>query len=157
MRGPKPEPISLSEVERKELERFVHRHSTPQQQALRARIILGAAEGKNNSQLARELKVSAETVRLWRRRWLNWQGVSLQDLPVKQRFQDIPRPGRPSQITAEQTNQMLALACEQAKERPISHWTGREIADEVMGRGILKQISPRHAARLLKKGASNRT
>jgi putative transposase len=156
MRGPKPETISLSEVERKALERFVHRHSTPQQQALRARIILGAADGKNNSQLARELKVSAETVRLWRHRWLDWQAVSLQDLPIKQRFQDVPRPGRPSQITAEQSSQMLVLACEQPKERPISHWTGREIADELMTRGIVKQISPRHAARLLKKGASNR-
>jgi putative transposase len=157
MRGPKPEMISLSEVERKELERFVHRHSTPQQQALRARIILGAASGKQNSQLARELEGSAETVRLWRRRWVNWQGVWLQDLPIKQRFQDVPRAGRPSQITAEQSSQMMALACEQPKERPISHWTGREMADELVARGIIKQLSPRHAARLLKKGASSRT
>jgi putative transposase len=51
----------------------------------------------------------------------------------------------------------VALACDQPKERPISHWTGREIADEMMVRGIVKQISPRHAARLLKKGISNRT
>ncbi len=50
---------------------------------------------------------------------------------------------------------MIALACEQPKERPISHWTGREIAEEVMARGIIEHISPRHAARLLKKGISN--
>jgi len=36
--------------------------------------------------------------------------------------------------------------------RPISQWTGREIADELRGRSIVEQISPRHAARLLKKG-----
>jgi putative transposase len=51
---------------------------------------------------------------------------------------------------------LIALACEQPKERPISHWTGREIAEEVMARGIIKYISPRHATRLLKKEISNR-
>ncbi len=50
---------------------------------------------------------------------------------------------------------MVVLACEQPKERPISHWTGREIAEEVMRRGIVAHISPRHAARLLKKGTSS--
>jgi putative transposase len=49
------------------------------------------------------------------------------------------------------------MACEQPKERPISHWTAREIADEMMARGIIAQISPRHAARLLKKGISSPT
>jgi hypothetical protein len=34
---------------------------------------------------------------------------------------------------------------------PISQWTDREIADEVMVQGMSKQISPRHAARLIKK------
>jgi len=49
----------------------------------------------------------------------------------------------------------MALACEQPKGRPITHWTGREIADEVMQRGIIQHISPRHAARLLKRGTCN--
>jgi hypothetical protein len=47
------------------------------------------------------------------------------------------------------------MACEAPSKRPISQWTGREIADEVMRRGIIEQISPRHAARLLKKGISS--
>jgi putative transposase len=54
MRGPKPEPLTLSDVEKTELERLVRRHGTPQQLALRGRIILAAAEGKNNSQVARD-------------------------------------------------------------------------------------------------------
>ena len=155
MRGPKPEAVTLSEAERNDLEELVHRHRTPQQQALRGRIILAAAEGKNNSQIARDLAICVDTVRHWRRRWIGLQAASLDDLPVKERLEDVPRPGRPSQITAEQTCQMVALACEQPKERPISHWTGREIADEVMRRGIVVQISPRHAARLLKKEISS--
>jgi putative transposase len=152
MRGPKPDPLNLSASDRKDLERLVRRHSTSQQMALRGRILLEANAGKNNSQIARELGVSVETVRAWRKRWLALEGVARADLSVAERLADGPRPGRPSQITAEQTCQLLALACEQPKERPISQWTGREIADEVMRRGIIKQISPRHAARLLKKG-----
>jgi hypothetical protein len=54
---------------------------------------------------------------------------------------------------------MAALACDAPAKagRPISQWTGQEIADEMKARGIVEQISPRHAARLLKKGGCNRT
>jgi putative transposase len=157
MRGPKPDLLSLSDIERNELERMVRRHKTAQQVALRARIILEADAGKNNSQIARELGLSVETVRTWRKRWLALQSIALADLSVQDRLRDVPRPGRRSQISAEQTCQLIAMACEQPKERPISQWSGREIADEVMRRGIIKQISPRHAARLLKKGLSSPT
>jgi putative transposase len=136
---------------------LVSRHNTAQQMALRGRIILEANAGKNNSQLARELGLSVEPVRAWRTRWLGLQSIALADLSVQDRLSDIPRPGRRSQISAEQICQLIALACEQPKERPISQWSGREIADEAMARGIVKQISPRHAARLLKKGISSRT
>ena len=155
MRGPQPAELRLSETERNELEALVRRHSTPQQTARRARMILAAGEGKRNGQIARELGASVDTVRKWRMHWLGVQAVSLEDLEVSERLTDLPRPGRPAQITAEQTCQMIALACEQPKERPISHWTGREIAEELVKRGIIAHISPRHAARLLKKKLSN--
>lgn len=155
MKGPKPDPLSLSESERSELERLVRRHSTAQQTVLRARIILEADAGLNTSQIARQLDLTPETVRLWRKRWLALQAVALADLSVAERLSDSPRLGRPADISAQQVCQIKALACEQPKERPISQWTGREIADEVVARGIVKQISPRHAARLLKKGTSS--
>ena len=155
-KGPTPAELKLSEPERKELEALVHRHSTPQQMAKRARIVLAAAEGKRNAEIAREVEVSVDMARTWRGRWISLHPIPLTDLSIRERFEDIPRPGRPAEITAEQTCQMVAMACEQPKERPISHWTGREIADEVMRRGIVPTISPRHAARLLKKGISNR-
>ena len=155
-KGPKPAELMLSEEERKELEALVCRYRTPQQVAKRARIVLAAAEGKRNAEIARELKVSVDTARTWRGRWISLQPVPLTELSTRERFEDIPRPGRPSGITAEQTCQMVAMACEQPKERPISHWTGREIADEVMRRGIVPKISARHTARVLKKGISSR-
>jgi putative transposase len=151
-KGPKPAELLLSEEEQSELEELMHRHKTPQQLAKRARMVLRAAEGKRNAEIARELPVSVDTVRSWRMRWLSLQAIALSDLSVVERLTDAPRPGKPSQITAEQRCQMIALACEQPKDRPISHWTGREIAQEMMQRGIVEHISPRHAARLLKKG-----
>ena len=155
MRGPKPAVVELSESEREELEAVVRRHSTPQQIALRGRMILLAAQGQNNGQIARKLRVNVDTVRCWRMRWIGWQKLTLEDFSVSERLSDTPRPGRPSQISAEQFCQLMALACEQPKERPITHWTGREIAEEVMLCGIIEYISPRHATRLLKRGISN--
>lgn len=155
-KGPKPAELTLSQEEQSRLEELVRRHSTPQQLAKRGRMVLGAAEGKRNAEIARELKVSVDTVRSWRGRWISLQAIALSDLSVAERLEDAPRPGKPSQISAEQRCQMVALACEQPKERPITHWTGREIAEEMMARGIVQSISPRHASRLLKKGISNR-
>src|SRR3712207_5186121 len=148
MRGPKPPPVTLTAEERQGLERLVRGHQTGQQLALRARIILAAADGSNNSQIARQLGVDVDTARLWRGRWLGLGAVPLEELSVAERLEDAPRGGGPCRITAEQVCQITALACEapQASARPISQWTGREIADEVIKRGIVETISPRHAA-----------
>jgi putative transposase len=158
MRGPKPPTIDLSDGARHELQALVRRHTTPQQIALRARIVLAAADGANNCQIARQLDISLDMVRRWRERWRTLQPATLADLPVADRLTDVPRPGKPRQITAEQECQIIALACEPPKDaqRPISQWTGREIADEIKKRGIVSTISDRHAARLLKRGTSNR-
>ena len=159
MPGPKPEKIELSERVRDELTRLAARPKTEQQKAQRARIILKAAEGKNNMEIARELSQSVNRVRLWRRRWVELLPIALEDLSVEERLEDLPRPGAPSRFTADQICQMEQMACEAPEKagRPISQWTGREIADEMVQRGIVKSISRRHAARLLKKGRSDRT
>src|SRR6266446_1549881 len=151
--------VVLSEKEREGLVQITKRHRSEQQQALRAHMILAAAQGNSNAEIARELTINVDTVRLWRDRWVGLQGIDLDTLSISERLQDAPRPGKKPEITMEQRCQMAALACEDPKKagRPISQWTGREIADEVMARGIVEQISPRHAARLLKKGGSNRT
>lgn len=159
MPGPKPPQITLTETERQELEKLRQRYSTPQQIALRARIVLLAAQGKNNAEIAGALDITLDMARLWRRRWLALQPIALKDLSLGERLDDLPRPGAPPRLTADQICQMEQLACEKPDQagRPISQWTGREIADELVKRGIVETISPRHAARLLKKGASVRT
>ena len=156
MPNPKPLSLKLGKGEQTELEKLVKRHLVGQQIAVRARIVLAAAEGKSNSQIVGELQVSRQMVRLWRERWLQLQPIALTELSAEERLADLPRPGAPARISAGQRCQIEALACEKPddSERPISHWTGREIADEIVKRGIVKQISPRHAGRLLKRGRS---
>jgi len=159
MPGPKPEPIELSDSARRDLEKLAARHSTGQQKAQRARIILKAAEGKNNAEIAREVHQSIDMVRLWRRRWGELAPIGWDDLSVEERLDDLPRPGTPARLSADQVCQIEQVACEAPEKagRPISQWTGREIADEIVARGIVATISARHAARLLKKGRFSRT
>jgi transposase len=152
MPGPKPVAVALTDAQRQELESLTRRHSAPQQQVLRARIVLAAADGLNNAQVALRLGTTAVTVRLWRSRWAGLEGLPAGDLSVEDRLADAPRAGRPARITPEQVCAIVALACEAPARsgRPVTHWSGREIADEIRSRGIVERISPRHAGRLLK-------
>lgn len=154
MPGPKAVAVILTGKERAGLSQLVRRRNVRQQIAKRARILLAASEGKSNSQIMREQKLSRDMVRQWRQRWVDLQPIALSDLSIEERLEELPRPGKPARITADQVCHIQQLACEKPEEsgRPISHWTNREVADEVMKRGIVDQISPRHAARLLKKG-----
>src|SRR5437588_3873313 len=97
MRGPKPPMIELSDTQRQDLQALVRRHSTPQQLVLRARVVLTAADGANNAQVARSLDISLDMARLWRNvavlRWLGLQAASLDDLSIEERLTDAPRPG----------------------------------------------------------------
>lgn len=150
---PKAKVVNLTPVERQGLDKLTKRHQVGQQIALRARIVLAAADGQTNKVIAHAYEVAADTVRLWRNRWVDLQGISLGDLSIEERLQDAPRPGAPAKITADQRCRIEALACEKPEDsdRPITHWTGREIADELKKRQIVEDISPRHAVRLLKR------
>jgi putative transposase len=144
----------LSDRERQALEALVQRQMIAHQLVVRARIVLAAAAGRNNAQIARELRVSLDTARLWRHRWLETAPTdSAAPLAAAARLSDLPRSGAPAQFTAEQLCQLIALACEvpAGSERPISHWSRREITAEALKRGIFAQISDRHVGRFLKK------
>jgi putative transposase len=159
MPGPKLPAVEVTVEERAELERIVRRHTAGQQLVERARIVLLASDGLSNSEVARTMDVHIDTVRKWRRRWCSTRGVPLAELSITARLGDAPRPGTPARITPEQVCRIMALACEAPGEsgRPISQWSTTELAAEIMRRGIVETISPRHAARLLKRGISGRT
>jgi putative transposase len=154
MPGAKAQVVNLSDAEQQGLEKLIKRHQVGQQIAMRARIVLAAARDQKNKEIAQAYQVTLDTVSLWRNRWVKLQDVSVDDLSLEDRLQDAPRPGAPARITADQRCQIEALACEKPEKsgRPITHWTAREIADELKKRQIVANISPRHAARLLKRG-----
>ena len=147
--------IEVNEAAQLELKKLITRHSTPQQIALRGRIIQKAALGQTNAEIARAENVHVDLVRKWRLRWYGLQALSLDELSLAERLSDAPRAGRKATFTPEQVCKITALACEKPNEqsqRPISQWSNREIAAEVERRGIVESISARHAARLLKRG-----
>ncbi len=93
------DPIVLDETTRKELQRQTRRGSVPVRVALRSRIILLAADGLQNLQIAAELNISVRMAALWRKRFL-WLGI-------KGLLKDAPRPGRTPSILASTVAQVI--------------------------------------------------
>ena len=129
----------------------------------RANIINEMAGGANNREVARRTNSSHITVRLWRSRWLAARqrlaeaekaGVDEQLLSkiIEDILCDKYRSGTPPTFTPEQIVQIVAISCEKPEdsERPISHWTPRELAEEAIKRKIVDSISTRSAGRFLK-------
>jgi len=143
-----PTPLCLTDSERSDLEQIVRKHKMAQQIVLRAQIILLADDGLNHRQIARELKISRDMARHWRLRWLT---LAEREVPISERLQDAPRCGSPATFTPEQLTHLFAIACENPADsgHPISHWTAKALADELIRRGIVKTISERHVRRLL--------
>lgn len=143
-----PKSVSLEPAERDQLSQLINRHHTSQQIALRAKIILLADEGKNHREIARELEISRKMAQLWRRRW--FEGVA-SGAALAERLQDAERSGTPATFELEQVSHLFKIACDSPSEynRPISQWTNRELADELVQQQIVESISPRHVGRLL--------
>src|ERR1051326_1512151 len=118
-KGPKPAELHLSEEERRGLEALLHWDNTLQRLAKRGKIVLAAAEGKRNAEIARDLSISIDMGRTWRGRWISLQTDPPSELSISERLEDITRPGKQPEITAEQRCQIVALACEAPSERPI--------------------------------------
>lgn len=145
-----PKPLNLEPEDRKQLQALLNRHSTPQQIALRAKIVMLADEGRNHHEIARALNISHQMARRWRKRWLEEQ---FNGLDVAMRLQDAERSGAPAKFELEQIIQLFKLACDDPEDynRPISEWTNRELADELVKQEIVDTISPRHVGRLLEE------
>jgi len=140
--------IILSDSDQDELEFLAKRPSTPQQIALRAKIILRAAQGDSHGAIAQALGITKAMSRRWRQRWF---ALSAREVPLTERLQDAYRSGAPATFTLEQITELYALACAPPEQygRPLSHWTPRELADELVKQGIVESISERHVGRLL--------
>jgi putative transposase len=156
--------VIISERQKEVLEAIVRRSMCPQQLAQRAKIILLAFEGHLNEDIADRLNCQRHRVGVWRRRWARQfhrlvsieceEGMKGLKKAVEEVLSDAPRSGWGGTFSAEQVTQILAVACEPPEEsgRPVTHWTPKELADEVVKRGIVPSISARQVGRFLKSG-----
>lgn len=117
-RGRKLSSFALSPFERKRLQEWSRRPKTAQALALRARIILRAATGMSNTEVAEDLGVSKQMVGKWRRRFV----VRRLDGLV-----DIPRPGAPRRITDSDVERVVRMTLEQ-QPKDATHWSTRSMA-----------------------------
>ncbi len=157
--------INVSQRQRQLLQQIIRCKTNSYRLVQRAQLVLFAAEGVKNTMIGEQLQLSRTQVREWRQRWLEAfeqlqtdeaEGISDSEFMQKLKavLSDEQRPGSPAKFSLEQIVQIVAVACEQpeSSRRPISHWTPRELAFEVVKRGIVQEISPRSVGRFLKRG-----
>jgi transposase len=113
--------IELSGEERARLEAWTRRRTSAQALAMRSRIVLLAAEGLKNTEIAERLGVSRATVRVWRLRFAEHRLDGLLD---------EPRPGRPRTITDDKVEEVIVKTLE-TTPRDATHWSTRSMAREV--------------------------
>jgi transposase len=114
-------PVELSSDERAQLESWSRRRTSAQSLALRSRIVLLAADGLKNTQIAGELGVHRNMVAKWRSRFLEHRLDGLTD---------EPRPGRPRTVTDEQVGHVVVKTLESTPKH-ATHWSTRSMAREV--------------------------
>lgn len=129
-----PYVITLDTTDRQKLEALVRRGRAEHRQVLRSRIVLFAADGQCNADIARALGVVVDTVRKWRKRFCR------EGLPG---LADRPRSGRPRVFPATVVAEVKALACElpAQAEVPLARWSCPELAREAVARGVCEQVS----------------
>ena len=161
-KGQKPVEINLTKRQKEELEIVVRGMNTPHIQVIRANIILQANGDGRNAHIAEDVGCHIDTVRTWRGRWAETEAVladAEQEMDAKEYRQmvrdvltDNHRSGSPGKFSAEQLCQIIAVACQPPEEVdcPVTHWTPRELANEVAKQGVVESISVRHIGRFLK-------
>lgn len=156
-------PITLTTEQENILKKIASRRTANHSHIQRAQIILYAASGEANKDIAAKLSLSRVTVRLWRKRWAE-NSEKLQCVEEKEEnpkkyeqfiltlLTDQPRSGAPCTFTPEQICQLVALSCEAPEDSdyPVSHWSLSLLADEAKKRGIVPSISTRQLGRFLK-------
>ena len=136
MRAVSGDVVILGDRRRRRLEAIVAKQTAPQRMVLRARIVLAAWRGRPNAQIARDLGVSINTVRTWRRRFC------AEGMPG---LADRPRPGRPPVYDLDVH---LAIVATITREPDVdSQWSHRLIAQNLAAAGI--PISASQIGRIL--------
>lgn len=152
-------PIELTKEQQQVLESIANSREISYSLVQRSQIVLKAAAGMTNRNIAKEVNLTHENVGIWRKRWLEryheldkWTGNPKQlRVLICQQLSDNYRSGHPGKFTPEQICQIIALACE-TPPAPLTHWTVQDLARETVKRGIVESISKSSIWRFLKSG-----
>lgn len=120
MPDPKALPLTLSVEERDQLEAWTRRRTSAQALALRARIVLAAADGLKNTEIGQRLGIGRGTAAKWRTRFAADRLDGLLD---------EPRPGRPRTVTDAQVEDVIVRTLE-TKPKDATHWSTRSMAKQ---------------------------
>ena len=122
--------VTLTAAERKTLKKRVRGAKTCWRDRIRAQVVLAAARGRGTARIATDLRITDDTVRKWRGRFAERGLAGLGDLP---------RSGRPREISEADRAAVVALACQlpAATGVPLSRWTGPELAAELTAQGLI--------------------
>ena len=140
--------IRVKAKERKLLKEIISKGSGKARKITRCRVLLLAAEGRNDAQIIEALGVARNTVKQVRSRYIQ-EGL---EAAINER----PRPGAPKKFSGRQRAKITALACSKPPEGR-SGWTLRLIADSVVELGMAEDISHQTVKRILKKTNSSPT
>jgi putative transposase len=122
-----------------------------------------ASQKHDNETIGICLGLGRKAVGLWRRRWRDSFAalLAMQFTESRAEFKraiieclkDAPRSGSPGHFTCEQIVGLIGIACElpELSDRPVTTWTGRELADEAQKRGLVASISDSHVNRILRE------
>lgn len=115
------QPVTLNAAQRRQLDRYARGRQVAVRLALRARIVLLAADGFQNKQIAERLRVSRQLVARWRTRFLEGGVAGIE--------KDAPRSGRRPAVTTEKVQQIIRKT---TRETPpnATHWSRRAMAAE---------------------------
>ena len=157
-------PIYLTKEQQQALESIANSREISYSLVQRSQIILKAAAGMTNRQIAQEINLAHENVGIWRKRWLQrchelekWTGNPKQlRAVICQQLSDNYRSGHPGKFTPEQICQIIALACEKPPA-PLTHWTIQDLTREAVKRSIVESISTSSIWRFLKSGGFKTT
>ena len=118
---PVPRAVELTDQERAQLEAWTRRRTSAQALAQRSRIVLLAADGLNNTEIAARLDLAVSSVRKWRKRFAEHRLDGLTD---------EPRPGRPRTISDDKVEAVIVKTLE-TTPKDATHWSTRSMAREV--------------------------
>ena len=138
-------PLTLQLEERRELERWSHGRSTPHRLVLRSKIVLLAAKGLQNKQIAKKLRVQRNTVWLWRSRFTSHRLDGIR--------KDAPRPGRKQRIDRRKVDEIIERTL-YTKPKGATHWSTRTMAKEAgVSRATVHRIWKSHKIQPHREGS----